>query len=170
MADLATLMHMAPSTGAMFTGMQFDSDMQDADMKRQELAQLIAQRAAEEQRKQALAPYDLEKARLANETTRAQLPGVQADSRAKGLAADFTQATQPGKIALTNQDNSLHMYNVAGQTFSAFAYLVFVPEQTASVFAHLVSVPEQTASAFLVFVPEQTVLLLMCPRFCRYSD
>jgi hypothetical protein len=103
---MADMFSVAPGFAAYLGGQQNFRANQEAQMKQQELGQLIQQRAAEEARKAAMHPIEMEKAGLGNQELSARIPGVQADSRLKGTVADVSQATMPGQIAATNSENS----------------------------------------------------------------
>ena len=98
MSDLASLLKYAPGSAGFMIGQNNGQARQSEYIKQQELKQLIAQRMSEEQRKQQMAPLDMQKAQLGIDGLRAGLPGIEADSLLKTLNSQFTQATQPQAI------------------------------------------------------------------------
>lgn len=98
MSDLTSLMKYAPGSAGFMMGQNNTQSQQSEALRQQELKQLIAQRMAEEQRKQQMAPLEMDKLRLGNEGLAAGLPGITADSKLKGLNAQFTEATNPAAI------------------------------------------------------------------------
>lgn len=106
MADLSSLMRIAPTTAASFIGASHRSEQQDAELKRMELEHLIRQRLSEDQRKSELHPFELDKIGLANQTSRAALPGVGATAESLMLDAEKKRATQASGIAATNFENN----------------------------------------------------------------
>ena len=114
MADLSSLMQIAPTTAAGFMGInQRNDEIMDA-LRQQELSQLMTNRAGEESRKTAMHPFELEKARLGNETTSAQLPGVIADSDSKRLKAKREGATYQSDVDATLSENAMKTYKAIG--------------------------------------------------------
>lgn len=105
MADLSQLMQIAPTTAAGFVGINQRQNEQMEQLRQMELAQMMQTRMAEESRKSAMHPFELEKARLGNETTSAQLPGVRANSRSLTTKTDIAEATKGSEIDSTNFEN-----------------------------------------------------------------
>jgi hypothetical protein len=105
MNNLASLMQIAPTTAAGFMGINQAQAEEQEKLKQMELAQLMQQRMGEEQRKQSLHPYDVQKASLGNEEMRAKIPGVMADSDAKGTAARIARETASSEISGKNFEN-----------------------------------------------------------------
>jgi hypothetical protein len=93
MADLSNFFQVAPTTASMFMGRQFAQEREMEALKQQELANIIAQRQAQEARNSELHPFELEQRRLANEQTGAQIPGIQAESTLKGYKARMAGET-----------------------------------------------------------------------------
>lgn len=109
MADLSQLMQIAPTTAAGFVGINQRQNEQMEQLRQAELAQLMQTRMAEESRKSSMHPFELDKMRLSNETTSAQLPGVRANSRSLGTKADIEEATKGSTIDNTNFKNQNEM-------------------------------------------------------------
>lgn len=109
MADLSQLMQIAPTTAAGFVGINQRQNEQMEQLRQAELAQLMQTRMAEESRKSAMHPFELDKMRLGNETTSAQLPGVRANSRSLTTKADIEEATKSSTIDNTNFKNQNEM-------------------------------------------------------------
>ena len=105
MADLNSLMSVAPGTAAFFMGQNQRQNSDMEAMRQQELQQLIAARMQKAQQDAQMGPLELEHHRLTNQGLEAGLPGIIADSKTKGLTAASTEATQPGTIAATNAGN-----------------------------------------------------------------
>jgi hypothetical protein len=105
MADLSQLMQIAPTTAAGFMGVNQAQNRQMNEQKMMELAELMKMREAEEQRKQSMHPFELDKMRLNNETSQAQLPGLIAQSQIHQQNAQFGRDTLGGKTNKTNSDN-----------------------------------------------------------------
>lgn len=95
MADLSQLMQVAPTTGAFFTGQKFASDQQQDLLRQHELAQTIAKMQQDFAFNEQNNPLKLENSRLTNQ-------GLGITNETNSLANQFTQRTQPGKIAATN--------------------------------------------------------------------
>jgi hypothetical protein len=115
MADLAQLMEIAPTVGAGFIGQNQAMQQREQEAKLMELAQLIQSRQGQEQRAQAQHPFELEKLRLGNESTGAQIPGLVATSRKLGVDANIAEATQGTSIDSTNSKNKMAAYREVGQ-------------------------------------------------------
>lgn len=114
MDDLSSLLKIAPTTAAGFMGINQARSEQMDDLKQQELADLIRQRAAEESRKAAMNPYALEKAQLDNAGLRAGLPGIVADSSLKGTNAAKAAGTLDSDIEAGQVDNKMKIYQKLG--------------------------------------------------------
>lgn len=105
MADLTSLMQIAPYAGAFMTGQQANMDEQLSLQKLMEARQRMAMEQAQEGRLSAREPLELDKLRLGNQGLEAGLPGIAATSKQKGLEAALTEATQPSAIDKANADN-----------------------------------------------------------------
>jgi hypothetical protein len=105
MSDLSQLMQLSPSVaGRMIGTNQRDNELMN-NLRQRELADLISQRASEAEFNQQMNPLKLEQQGLQNQTTKAQLPGVEATSRSNVLKADREAATQQTSIDATNAEN-----------------------------------------------------------------
>lgn len=98
MADLRSLMQIAPSTAAYFTGQEFADSRQKEQLEQQKLAQTIQDLKASAEQAKQMNPLLLEQQRLKNQTSQAELPGVVADSTLKGINADFAKQTKETKV------------------------------------------------------------------------
>jgi hypothetical protein len=95
-------MQVSPITAA---GMMGSDNALDTQMTQQKLADLIQAHAQADQ----MNPLLLDKQRLANQTTEAELPGVVADSGKKGVDYQIAQQTMSGTIQGTNAKNQLEV-------------------------------------------------------------
>lgn len=107
MADLSELMKYAPTVGAGFAGINQRQSEMESDLKRQELAELIQSRMADAQRKQAMQPYELEKARLANMQTQGNIDTT-------NLTNQKTRGTMDSEMDATNTKNKMEAYKTIG--------------------------------------------------------
>jgi hypothetical protein len=98
-------MQIAPTTAAGFMGTNQAQQQQMEQAKQLELAQLMQQRQAQEDRAQALAPGGLQYQQLQNQELQARIPGVQAQSETQALDLAGKRQTQPGEINATNFKN-----------------------------------------------------------------
>lgn len=121
MADLASLMRIAPTVGAGFAGIDQRQQEQKNLLQQQELAQLISARMQDAQFKAQQQPFELEKLRLGNQKASAELPGISADSRLKGVTADIATATKDSSIDATNTDNRLKAFTKIGTHLGTLA-------------------------------------------------
>jgi hypothetical protein len=106
MSDLSSLMQIAPTVGAGFIGRNQALEEDTTRLKQQELADIIAQRAAEAQQKSQMNPLMMEHQRLVNQGLEAGLPGLLAESRSKGYKADKEAATMDSDIQAVNAANA----------------------------------------------------------------
>lgn len=100
MADFlpSSYMQMAPFMAALSQGQQRRREQETHQSKQQELMAVLEGLRQQNMERQQMMPHNLTQADLRNQTTLAQLPGVQADSQAKVMSNQYTQATQPSKI------------------------------------------------------------------------
>lgn len=98
MADLRSLMQIAPSTAAYFTGQEFADSRQKEQLEQQKLAQTIQDLKASAEQAKQMNPLLLEQQRLRNQISQAELPGVVADSTLKGINADIAGQTKETKV------------------------------------------------------------------------
>lgn len=117
MADLSSLFQVAPYAGSYIAGDMLGQQANTEDARRQEILQLIQQRIAQEQRNAAREPLELERLGLTNDTTRAQLPGLAADSRKKGLEADLKAGTLQSDIDKGNASNYNEVFKMVAPQF-----------------------------------------------------
>lgn len=118
--DLSTLMGVAPYAGAFLTG-QSNAISNDTERMRQaELEQLISSRQGQEQRLQGREPFELDKLRLGNDTTSAQLPGVRALSDLQRTNADKAAGTLQSDIAAKNFSNEDEMLKSLASQFGVY--------------------------------------------------
>lgn len=115
MADLSSLMSVAPITGAGMIGRQDFQNRQTEAIKQQELQQLIQARMQEADQKQQMNPLLLQHQGLVNKGLDAGLPGIAADARLKGTTADLAQGTLGSTIAATNSGNQAKVSKDQGQ-------------------------------------------------------
>lgn len=80
MAGLDSLFQVAPQSAAFELGINQAQDRQTNALKQQELAQLLQKLKMEMEQTQQKHPLELERQRLLNQTTQAQLPGITAKS------------------------------------------------------------------------------------------
>lgn len=110
MADLASLMKVAPISGGMMIGQSHDSELATADMERQRLAALVQELQTKQQFDQQANPLRIQEMGLKNRGLEAGLPGIVADASLKGSQAakaagtlqtdiDAGNALNEGKIA-----------------------------------------------------------------------
>lgn len=106
MSDLAQMMQVAPGTASFFMGQNQANKVAEDRLKQRELADLIAQRAAEAQQKAQMNPLMLENQQLQNRGLQEGLGGITADSQMKRLKAERDAATQGSTIDATNFENA----------------------------------------------------------------
>lgn len=102
MSDLASLMQIAPYAGSWMIGQKAAQDRQVDDWRMRELAQLVSQRGAQESRAADLHPYKLEEAKLNNQKTLDERPGVIGDANKRASEGRVATATEPARIAEAN--------------------------------------------------------------------
>lgn len=105
MADLASLMNVAPITGGMMIGQQANSEMQTADVERQRLAQLVQELQLKNQQSVGMNPLLQQFQQGLNDAQKAGLPGIQAKSLSDQLAAQKQQGTLSTDIDAGNSTN-----------------------------------------------------------------
>lgn len=115
MQGLAQLMEIAPTVGAGFIGENQAMQQRTDEAKLMELAQLIQARQGQEQRAQAMHPFELDAKRLGNDSLSAQIPGQRATSRKLGVDASIAEATQGSAIEAKDSENRMKTYREVGQ-------------------------------------------------------
>lgn len=105
MADLASLMNVAPITGGMMIGQQNQSEMATAEVERQRLAQLVQELQLKNQQSQGMNPLLQQQQQLQNQGLQAGLPGIQAKSLMDQLTAQQKQGTIGTDTAAINSGN-----------------------------------------------------------------
>lgn len=106
MADLASLMRVAPLTAAGMIGGQAADDSYESQARAGHLKAIIAGLQQEQQQKGIMNPLLAAHQQLSNESLGAQIPGQQADSSLKQTTASTAQQTQVGKVQADNATNS----------------------------------------------------------------
>jgi hypothetical protein len=99
MADLSSLMRIAPISGAMKVGRQFDMEQASELMRQKELEQIIQSRVQDTEHKSRMNPLLEEMQRLNNQGASADLPGRHASSLIRGYEAARKGSSLPNDIA-----------------------------------------------------------------------
>lgn len=124
MADLASLMKVAPITGAGFIGAQQSQERLSEALKQQELQQTIAKMQQEREQSSQMNPLLLQKQQLLNQTMQAELPGILEKLKESQLKNKATEGTLDTTIAATNAENNNKMdkekYDQMGRMSQAF--------------------------------------------------
>jgi len=109
MADLASLMNVAPITGGMMIGRQANSEMDTADVERQRLAQLVQELQLKNQQSVGMNPLLQQFQQGQNDAQKAQLPGIQAKSLMDQLTAQQKQGTigSDTSAAISGNENAV---------------------------------------------------------------
>lgn len=105
MADLASLMKVAPISGGMMIGQSHDSELATADMERQRLAALVQELQTKQQFDQQANPLRIQEMGLKNRGLEAGLPGIVADASLKGSQAAKAAGTLQTDITAGNALN-----------------------------------------------------------------
>lgn len=106
MADLASLMKVAPISGGMMVGRQFDQEQQSEALRQQELQHKIAEMLQTMEQNKQMNPLLVEKAQLANQLARqGTIPQALQTLRENTMKNDESLATQTSRIASTNAAN-----------------------------------------------------------------
>lgn len=103
---------LGPGTGWEAGGIELER-RKARDMALQEMLLNNQQKQAEYGRYTQSTPHEVEKLNLGNQKTRAEIPGVQAQSEITGLNRDLQRATQPGVIGATNAQNQVSTFENA---------------------------------------------------------
>jgi hypothetical protein len=106
MADLSSLMQIAPNSAAFMMGQNNSQAMQSEALKQQQLQQIIQGLIQEQQQNQQMNPLKVDQQRLQNQGLEAELPGKRAHSESQGLDAQLKRLTQPGEVEATNAGNA----------------------------------------------------------------
>jgi hypothetical protein len=121
MNDLSQLFQYAPTVAGGFAGAnQANAELMEK-LRQMELSQLMQTRTQDAQLKMEKHPLDLEKMMLANETSRAQMPGLVATSRKLGVDADVAEGTKGSTIDSTNTKNNMEAYQKVGGHLGSIA-------------------------------------------------
>jgi hypothetical protein len=121
MDNLSQLFQLNPYVASGFAGEREAIGQGQELLRSQELAQLISGRMGQEQRAQALHPFDLRSKELSNQTAEAQLPGFHADSRKRGLEADLKAGTLQSDIETGKVKNATEAYTKVGERLGSIA-------------------------------------------------
>lgn len=121
MADLTSLMRLAPTVGAGFAGINQRQGEQMEALKQMELSQLMQNRGGAEQRAQSLHPFAMDKARLDNQGLEAGLPGITADSSLKQTNATKAAGTLESDIEVGNVENKMKAFKAIGTHLGSIA-------------------------------------------------
>lgn len=121
MSDLSSLLQIAPTTGATFMGINQGNTEKEAALKQMQLAQLLQHAQQNQEFAAQKQPLELDRLRLGNQSTQAQLPGLEANSRKAGYEADLAGGTLQSGIDATNTDRQMKAYRAVGGHLGSFA-------------------------------------------------
>jgi hypothetical protein len=105
MADLSSLMKIAPITGAGMVGAEHAQGMQTEALRQRQLEQMIAELMQKNQESQQMAPERLRHQQLQNQGLQLGLPGIEADSSKKASDAALKAGTLQTDISSGNAKN-----------------------------------------------------------------
>lgn len=124
MSDISQLMQVAPMVGAHYAGINQGQNEQMQQAKLQELLQMMESRQMEAQQKSAMHPLELESARLKNQTSQAQLPGISANSELLAQKAKFGRETIDGDIEADQVEKKMKVYKTLGSSLGNVAGVI----------------------------------------------
>jgi hypothetical protein len=124
MADLASLMKIAPGTAAFMMGESQSQARESEALKQRELQGIIEERLNKMRTDQQMTPLNVRAKELSNLGLEADLPGKQAHSRKLGTEADLASATYPSDATskLSTNETTVTKNNSAQLTQVANAF------------------------------------------------
>jgi hypothetical protein len=124
MADLSSLMRIAPVSAAGMTGAGFESDMLNKQVERQRLSQLVHELSIKNQQSQVMNPLLAQEKGLQNQGLEAGLPGIAANSALAGTNATKAAGTLQTDIAAGNSKNQTSQVEDIGKQAATMATMI----------------------------------------------
>lgn len=167
MADLSQLMGIAPNTAAFMMGQNQAQSRESERLRQQELAETIAKMQAEASLAQQMNPLKVEQQRLANQTTQAGLPGVEADSALRQLKARLGQGTIESDISagVSQNQEQVSKNQESQRARVGKAFLQLAPELDT-----IPNLPGQRAARIRTFLTQELGMPESHPQYTRLMD